>query len=650
MKNSLLALALVVCFLSTNAQTFKFGKVSIEELSETVHPKDPTANAAVLFRNYNVRYHYQKGSGFVQIVEVHERIKIYNKEGFDWATKKVKLYNKTNSTSESLGSLKAHTYNLVDGQIVENKLDRGEIFEEQANEFWKFESFTMPNIKEGSVLEYRYDITSPFIQIDDIDLQYTIPINVEEVSVSTPEFFVYNKMLNPRAKYIPKLNISKQSKTVPITYFENIINIAETDVPALIDEPMVDNIYNYQAKLIMELSMTRFPDSPIETYTTDWEKVTKTIYENSNFGAQLDKNGYYEAELAEALAGVTEPNQKMEKVYDFVKSKVKWNNYYGVYSNYGLRKAYKDGTGNSADINLMLISMLRHAGLNANPVLVSTKNNGIPLFPTRQGFNYVVGAVEVGGKYTLLDATEEFGTLNILPLRAMNWQGRLIKKDGVSDWMPLTPNFSSRDIIALNATITSDFSVEGDVKNQLNNHYALRHRNSFANVNTDEYRKELEKNKGEIEVNNLEIKDIKISNKPVMISYSYKCTDRIEEIGDKLYLSPMLFLANQDNPFKDETREYPIDLNHPFSDKYIINLTLPEGYKVSALPQNERFKFNDQTGDYTYLIKDMGKSIQLTVDFNFNSPLILAGEYKDFKNFYNLIINKQEEKVVLEKI
>lgn len=650
MKNLLILFFAICSFTVATAQNFKFGKISVEELSETVHPKDSTANAAVLFRDYGVRYHYQKGSGFMQIVEVHERIKIYNKEGLEWATKKVRLYNKTNSTSESLNSLKAYTYNIVGGEIVEEKLDKDDVFDEDANEYWKFKTFTMPNVHEGSVVEYSYDIISPFIQIDDIELQYTIPINVEEVKVSTPEFFVYNKMLNPRAGYVPKINTSRESKTVPLTYFDNIVGISAKDVPALQDEPMVDYIYNYQAQLIMELSMTRFPDSPIESYTTSWEKVTEKIYESSSFGGQLDKNGYYEKELDVLLTGVSDPSKKMELIYDFVKSKVKWNKFYSLYSNNGLRKAFNEGTGNSADINLILISMLRHAGLNADPVLVSTKNNGIPLFPTREGFNYVIGIVQVGNTYNLLDATEEFGTLNILPLRAMNWQGRLIKKDGTSDWVNLTPNFASRDVTALNAKINTDFVVEGKVRNQLNNHYAMRHRNRFANVNKDEYRKELEKNKGELVVDELDITDLKVSNMPVTMTYNYSCADRVEEIGDKLYFSPMLFLADQDNPFKDEKRQYPIDLNHPFSDKYIINIELPQGYKVSDLPKSERFEFNGETGEYQYLIKDNGNSIQLNVDFNFNTPLILAGDYGYFKNFYNLIINKQEEKVVLQKI
>ena len=74
--------------------------------------------------------------------------------------------------------------------------------------------------------------------------------------------------------------------------------------------------------------------------------------------------------------------------FNFLKSKVKWNGFYGKYTDKGVRKAYKDRVGNVAEINLILTSMLRFAGLNANPVLVSSRGNGIPIFPTTNGFDY----------------------------------------------------------------------------------------------------------------------------------------------------------------------------------------------------------------------------------------------------------------------
>ena len=91
-------------------------------------------------------------------------------------------------------------------------------------------------------------------------------------------------------------------------------------------------------------------------------------------------------------------------IFQYVKSKMNWDGYTGVGCSQGVRKAYKEGTGNVAEINLMLIAMFKYAGLNANPILVSTRSHGIPLFPTRNGFNYVVAGLEIQNDLILFDA------------------------------------------------------------------------------------------------------------------------------------------------------------------------------------------------------------------------------------------------------
>ena len=81
---SLIALVLLLASVSVSAQIKKFGKVSTEELQQSQHPLHPEADAAFLFRDIRVYYSYVKEKGFVLNKEVHERVKIYNKAGFEW--------------------------------------------------------------------------------------------------------------------------------------------------------------------------------------------------------------------------------------------------------------------------------------------------------------------------------------------------------------------------------------------------------------------------------------------------------------------------------------------------------------------------------------------------------------------------------------
>ena len=668
----------ITFFLSLNitiAQDYKFGKVSKEELSETSNPLDPEAHATVLYKEHKIFYDFNTEDGFVQVNEYHERIKIYDKEGFDWATKEVRLYDESNKVKEDLKNLKGYTYTLENGKIEETKLKNDGVFQEKNNKYWATEKFTMPNIKEGCVIEFQYRIESPFRRIHDVVLQYDIPIKKLEFEAKIPEYFNFNKVTNPKSTFYPKIVDSKVRRRESVNFKSRIggesissgvtktnysndtwefdeykTEVSLTNVPTLKDENYVRNIDDYRTKIIWEYAFYRGPGGDIENFSTDWDNVAKTIYSYDSFGSQLDKTSYFKDDIDALISGVNDPLQRTSLIYNFVKSKVKWNDFIGYTSDEGVRTAYKEGVGNAADINLMLTAMLRYANLNANPVLVSTINNGIPLFPTNEGFNYVISAVEFPNGSILLDATDKYATANILPLRALNWQGRLIREDKTSDWVSLTPSKPTKEIVYINAQINDDLSINGKIRDQFFDYEAKNFRNKYNNLNEEQMIMSLEEDKGEVEISNVEIDSKDELTKPIVCSYEYKLYDAVEDIGGKLYFSPLLFFTPEENPFKAEKRNFPIDFVYPRSDKYLVNIALPEGYEIETLPENVKMQFNGDHGDFLYLAQPNGKFLQVTVSLNLNRPLILAEDYEKFKEFFQLMIEKENEKIVLKKV
>lgn len=655
--------------IGTFSQDFRYGKISEDDFKSYATPVNPSDNATVIYKKQNIRFDYLERMGFVQINEIHERIIIHNKEGFDWATKKIGLYNRSSANSENLQSLKGYTYTLENGKVEKEKLRSDGMFEEIANKYWKNKSFTMPNVKEGCIIEYSYEVMSPYSQIDDIDIQYTIPVLHYELKITTPEYFVYNRLLNPKAAYNPDLKESSKNNSITfnnkertgfsmskttfsqstVQYKDNIISINATNIPALKQEPFVDNLDNYRAKLIMELTATKFPNEPVKAFSSTWENVTKTIYEDDDFGGQLKKTGYFENDLKAILGDESDDIAKVILIHDFVKSKMKWNGYYGYASENGVRKAYKDGVGNVGDINLMLISMLRQAGLAANPILISTKNNGIPLLPTRTGFNYVIAGVVANNTAILLDATQKYSTPNVLPIISINWLGRVIRNDESSDWVELTPTVPSKEVISLNIKLNPDLSASGKVRNQFTDYQAFRLRDRYQNYSNEQIVETLEKDKGELEISNLEIENMTDVSRPMLQSYEYSLENAMEEIGGKLYFSPLLFLAPKVNPFKEDKRNYPIDFVYPIADKYMISIMLPEGYTVETLPESAKFEYNGTEGGFTYMSQQNGSMLQISITFDLKKTMIFASEYEHFKRFYQFMIEKQTEKVVLKK-
>ncbi|WP_104734676.1 transglutaminase domain-containing protein [Hanstruepera ponticola] len=656
----ILTIFLLITIHFSFAQNFKFGKVSKEELSEKVHPLDSSAHAAILYKSYKVYFDFRENEGFVQVNEIVERIKIYDKDGYDYATHQVRLYDESATNKQELKGLKAYTYYLDGGKVEKDKLKNESVFEEKVNDYWSTTKFTMPSINDGVVIEYEYRIESPFYGIEDIILQYNVPINVLEVDVRTPEYFVFNKLLNPKSTFYPTIEENSISRTeirkasvnrssADWQFQENIVMINANNVPALKLEPFTDNINNYRAKLIMEYAYFKGPNGQSEIYATDWDQVVKRIYDSESFGGQLQKTNYFEDDLNNILQGVTDPMEKAFKVYNFVKSKVKQNDFVGYSSDQGVKQAYKSGEGNVGDINLMLVAMLRYAGLNANPILLSTRSNGIPIVATRKGFNYVIAAIEVSNGFIMLDATDVNASPNILPIHTLNWQGRIVREHGSSAWVNLLPSVSSKEVTSINAKLNADLSVDGKVRTLYSNYLAYNFRDDYKGLDEESHIALLEKDKGDIEISNLEFTNQYEVEKPITFSYDYHVESEIEEIGDKLYFSPMLFFTPKENFFKQETRSYPIDFIYPISEKYTVNIMLPEGYIVESLPESSKIEFNGNQVEFSYLARENGSMLQFSINLDINKSLILTNEYKQFKKFFEFMIEKETEKVVLKK-
>ncbi len=672
MKTRLLSITILFFTLQTAvAQNFKYGKVSEAELLQKQHPTDATANAAILFREVKTNFEYTSDSGFYMVTDVFERVKIYTKEGFDWATREVDLYQGSGGKDDEISGLKGVTYSLgADGKIQEAKLKSEGIFDVETSKYLNQTKFTMPNLSEGCVIEYRYSIKSPFISnIDEFKFQERIPVNRVEVRFVSPEYFVFqthqkgwlpykigkdrrdrNLSFSQTTQDIGDIGGSlPKTETRNITFKEDIYEINMDNVPAMKEEAYAGNIENYATSLKFELSYTDFPGSTMQTYSTTWEAATRTIYNTDSFGAELERSNYFEKDIDALLKGVSNPDEKIARVFEFVKSKMNWNSFNGYFTNEGVKEAYKKGTGNVADINLMFVAMLRHAGVSANPVLISTKTNGIPLFPTINGFNYVVAGVEMGSNVILLDATHKDSEMGILQPKILNWQGRIIRKDLSSDWVSLSPTSPAIRDAMVTINLAEDLSLSGETKNRFTGHYALMYRDDYKNLGELDIQKELEKDLGQTELSNVKFENLKVSNQPVSLHYNFETIDGLENVGGKLYFSPMAFLALKENPFKLEKRDYPIDYGYPIKDRYLVTINLPEGYKLESTPENAIFSLGENMGGFKYMISQVGNKLQLSVELSINDSFISAEDYGNLKKFYEMIIAKEAEKVVLIK-
>ena len=664
MKNAILLLFLSIN-LTAYSQDYKFGKVSKDELQEKFNSLDSTANATYLFKYRKTYFEYRQEEGFVLVTDIHERLKIYNQEGFSYATNSALAY-KSGGVKEKVTGLKGYTYNLIKDKVSEDKLKKDAIFETEISKFRDEVKFTMPNIKNGSVIEYKYKIVSPFAtNVDEFVFQHDIPVKKIEASFEAPEY--YNFKLNAKGylNIVPvketkqdKIEFTTKSRSndsgrdlnnINTSYSRSIVEFTKqiwkynlSNIPALKEESFVNNISNYRSSVKYELSYTQFPDSPMEYYSTTWEDVVKTIYESEDFGRELTRSNYYKDDIDKLLINNPSPQEKIRLIYNYVKSRVKWNSYYSKYTNDGVREAYKDQVGNVAEINLMLTSMLRYAGINSNPVLISTRQNGIPLFPTREGYNYVISCVEIPDGVILLDATSKYSSSNILPFRTLNWEGRIIRKNGSSALINLYPKEKSKKTVSMMVGFDENGNINGTIRTLMTAYRAMRYRESYIGTNKEQFLGML--------ISNFEVKNDLELSKPIMETYKFTLESQADVIGDEMYISPLFFLSTMENPFKLEKREFPVDFGYPYMDKFMVNINIPEGYIVESMPNPKMIKLPNNLGAFKYDIAENNTKIQLVVESEINEAIISASYYEALKEYFKQMIEKENEQIVLKKL
>ncbi len=642
----------------TRAQSFIFGEVSKEELTEAINDQFPEANAAILYRKQFIYFKNASNKLPIQNTEIYERIKIYNRDGFDQATKFIELYNNSN-----ISNLKAVTYNLVGDEIISQSFKKDSIVKRVSGSEIKTLKYVLPDLKEGCILEYTYNLESDCCRTSDIPLQMDIPIKKLDVRLVVPDSLNYKTLFNPNSAIVPKVNKSSRVREIEpnvaskISLEENVrdkvsesvIIISDSNIPAFKEEPFANN-ESYRAKLSLTFTQSESESENNTNLASNWDEVSSYIYNKTGFIDQVEDSDFFQDDIISVLNGTEDPFQKAALLFNYVRLKVKWNGLEGYLTQYGIRNAYRSGKGNIADINLTLLAMLRFAGLNANPVLLNTLTPEISSQPSDKGFNYVICQVQLEDEYILLDATDELASPNILPLRALNGPGRLIMDDGASSWLDLNPKKPSTNKVTLNAKINLDTSIKGDVKIQYSDYQSLKYRNEIKQSSEKDIINSIKKAKGGLNINNFKsIVENDLSN-IVNQSFEFVSNSSIKKTGNKLFFSPLLFLESDENPFSGESRQYPIDFKFPFENQYQINIIFPEGYEVESLPKNEIIQFNVNDGEFSYYARETGKILQFIITLKLNKTKVIKDEYQMVKQFYEATLDKEKEKVILREI
>jgi hypothetical protein len=639
-------------FIIAQKEPIKFGKMNDLEIQMTTYDKDTSASAVVIADFGTAEIQYIDNIGFQLQVSRHKRIKILKNDGLEWAKVTIRLYRASSGKDEDLSSLRASTFNMENGKLVETKFSKKDLLTEEESKNYTLKKFALPNVKVGSIIEYEYTCTSPFFWIlEDWYFQDEIPVIWSELRTVIPEFFDFNRAAGG---YIIA-SINEESRTsfriaASQTDYSNYCQrIVYQDIPAFKNEELITTPYDYYARIEFDLRSVHFPNSIIENYSTTWDKIAENLMEDENFGLALNRHGIVK-ELSDQINQGDSVMVKINKAVQLIKAQMKWDESYGVSTRKTLREAYNKNQGNMAEVNLLLVNLLRSVGVDANPVLFSTRKHGaVKLYcPKISAFNGVLACAKVNGKNILIDGTLAFYKPGELPPAYINGNGMIIYEKRI-EWIPLLES-EQYATVSMSTLKVEDGKVKAEITQNNYSSSASNLRSKIAKLGKQQYIEDFIKKTSDWDIKEYAIDNEGDNTKPLVEKVVVDNFNQVDASGDMIYIPSMVSAEKETNPFISDTRLYPIDFAVPVSEKNILNIAIPEGYVVEELPKDLKLMLPDNAATFVYMTRKTGSNIQVSATFKITRTFYLPSEYQLLKEFYKNVVAKNGEQIVLKKI
>jgi hypothetical protein len=640
----------------------KFGSISIPDLQKTSYPIDSQASAVVLMDRGLTSIEGNVKGWFSVVIKRHNVIHILNKNGYHEADIEIPLYD-DGDHDEKLKNLKAATYNIENGRLKTTKLFKTDLFKEDVNKNLVIRKFTMPDIREGSIIEIEYEVVSDFItNLDPWYFQGASPVLWSEFILSLPQFFSYGFLkygykdfyVNNKTNRTGSFMVIDENKTNGTGKYNFSASITDyrwvmKDLPEIREESFTSTIKNHIVRMEFQLASHNPPLAP-KTFTTTWPMLTSGLIGSEHFGNVMEINNNWLAD--EVKAAIKNPGSDTEKarmIFEYIRDHYTCNDHSALWRKQTLKNLTKTKRGSVSEINLLLVAMLRYAGLNSYPVILSTTNNGyVPeAYPLITGFNYVIARLQHGSEIYYIDASQpRLGFGKLLP-ECYNGHARIVDQEASAI------NLSADSVVERKTTalFLSTNNKEGwtaGIKQTPGyfESYNIRSRVSFTGK--DVFFDQIQNQYGmDVTIHNPRLDSLYNFEAPVQLQYQLKLRPVMEDV---LYINPMFGEGYKTNPFQSNKRNYPVEMPYALDETFILTMDIPDGYVVEEMPKSIMAKINeDGNCFFEYLVQLSGNTISLRSRVRIGRTVFMPSEYEFLQHFFDIIVDKQNERIVFRK-
>jgi len=629
-----------------------YGKIDQADLEMKACDFEKDANAEILINKGELYY----DQTFHIVKDCHTRIKIFNDKGKDAANIHLVFYNM--NREEYITGLQAETINLTDGKVEITKLDKKQIFTQVIDKYLNELVFTMPNVKAGSIIDYKY--TWNTIELDNIPAWYfqdeNYPVKYSEFTTHIPEYFYFNTHVRTLAPFALRTTTRESgslgSGADALNFTVEAVKQVMVDMPSLHDEPFMSSSKDNLQCVTYDLGSFKPPYGFVENVSNTWTKLGEELSSNEDFGHQIKRKLTNEDAIIAAAKALKTDDEKIAFLFNTVKNTMKSSDVDRWYTIDGTSEAWDKKTGTSTEINLILCHLLKKSGVNAVPMLVSTRKHGKvnPVFTSLLQFNRAVVYIPVDStKKYILDASGKYNMYNEIPYELLNSSGFYINADQKEyNLVFLDKAAPVRRSVYINAEIKPDGKLGGTAQISSFSYNRINGVEKYQTDGEKKYIDYLKDNDNNLTISAIKMENMDVDSLPLVQNINFNL-DLAGSDDNYIYFNPNLFTSLHKNPFLNEMRHTDIDFG------YLDNLSvsgiykLPAGYKVDALPKSISMSMPDNSIVFRRLTAEQDGNLVVRYTINYKKSIYFKENYADFHEFFKKMYEMLNEQVVLKK-
>jgi hypothetical protein len=625
-------LFIAALFSAAQEEDINLGYVTNEELLLKECAFDKSADAVILL-DKGVSYFDDQ---FELMTDRRIRLKILKEKGVERGNIRIVFYSA--EEFERITDIEAVVITPEEGGgTVTRVLEKKNIFIKKLNRLYSQVSFALPNVKVGSIIDYKYQSRMrSYAGLKNWEFQGELPVvtsSYQLMPIPNSEFAytVYKK---------PELPISiKPDNDAGKILFEM------HNVPGLRNEVYSTTTKDYLQRVNFQFAAYKNYYGR-RSFTSTWEELAKELLNEGSFGSQINKN-LSSTPFLKALAPSLTPEEKIQAIYEFVRTNIVWDDIYSKYSEAGVKNVLEKKKGNSADINLLLVNLLKTAGLEAYPLLVSERHHGKvdTTYSYLDQFNKVVAYVLVNNTSYVLDGTTQFTPYYMVPPGLLNATGFLVdkKKAGFVRFNNLP--HKQKETILIRGIVKEDGSFDGNAT-ITKSEYAKLYNEQRYKADKASYIDRMLKPHSFVKLDSFAVEGAGIDSTALV--HQLKFHYNLKKTGSYYLLNYNLFTGFDENPFTTQHRFADIDFGTKYHAILLGSFALPASLVTQTIPANKTLISLDKSLSISRAMELKGNQLNIRFVIATNRESYEATEYEMIREFYKQMIALMNEPILLK--